>query len=94
MCDLLPQPLNPFFGEYVKLSDYGKLIKLLDEFEIPYTEYTDPDFIDDESVKAGAILTVCIRDSVNVNFDMNYDCISSSTDSIGSVVFRNLESEE
>jgi len=78
----------------MKLSDYGKLIHLLEEFKIPYTEFTEPKFIEYESVKAGAILCVCIRDSVNVNFDTNYDCISSSTDSIGSVVLRNKGSEE
>jgi hypothetical protein len=75
-------------------SDYGKLVRLLNEFRIPYTEYTEPDFINDASVKAGAILCVCIRDSVNIHFDMNYDCISSSTDQINSTIFRKQGNSE
>jgi hypothetical protein len=72
----------------MKLSDYGLLIHTLDKLGIPYTEYTDKQFIDDESVKAGAILCVSIRDSVHVNFNKEYDCISTATDSAKSTVMR------
>jgi hypothetical protein len=75
-------------------TDYGKLVRLLNEFGVEYKEYTDPDFIDDPSVKAGTVLCVCIRDSVNINFDANYNFVSSSTDQRNSTIFRKQGKEE
>ena len=62
------------------MNDLANLIIFLSNSGVQYTTYTDPDCIDEESVKAGAVLCVSIRDAAHMNFDAKGNLIGSSTD--------------
>jgi hypothetical protein len=62
------------------MNDLANLIIFLFNSGVQYTTYTDPDCIDEESVKAGAVLCVSIRDAAHMNFDAKGNLIGSSTD--------------
>lgn len=68
------------------MNDYEKLTNLLQKLDIPYKIFDEEKYIDDKSVKAGAVISVSIRDSAHINFDINGYCVSSSTDSINSTI--------
>jgi hypothetical protein len=62
------------------MNDLANLMLFLASSGVQYSTYTDPDCIDEESVKAGAVFAICIRDAVNMNFDVNGNLVGSSTD--------------
>jgi hypothetical protein len=63
------------------MNDLANLMIFLASSKVPYSTYTDPDCIDDQSVKDGAVLSISIRDAVNMNFDAEGSLVGSSTDS-------------
>lgn len=62
------------------MNDLANLIIFLFNSGVQYTTYTDPDCIDEESVKAGAVFCISIRDAAHMNFDAKGNLIGSSTD--------------
>ena len=63
------------------INDLANLMLFLGSTKVEYSIYTDEDCIDEQAVKEGAILAICIRDSVNMNFDAEGSLVGSSTDS-------------
>jgi hypothetical protein len=63
------------------INDLANLMLFLGSTKVDYSIYTDPECIDEQSVKDGAVLAICIRDSVNMNFDVYGNLVGSSTDS-------------
>lgn len=63
------------------MNDLANLMLFLSSSGVQYSTYTDPDCIDEESVKAGAVLCISIRDAAHMNFDANGNLVGSSTDS-------------
>lgn len=41
---------------------------------------TDPQYIYDESVNEGCVLSICVRNTVNFNFNKNGRLLGTSTD--------------
>jgi hypothetical protein len=62
------------------MNDLANLMLFLASSEVQYTMYTKPDFIDEDSVKAGAVLAISIRDTAHMNFDAKGNLVGSSTD--------------
>lgn len=63
------------------MNDLANLMLFLSSSKVQYSTYTNPDCIDEESVKAGAVLAISIRDAAHMNFDANGNLVGSSTDS-------------
>lgn len=64
----------------MKLSQYGELLYILNKLEIPYSEWDNPEFIDENSVALGAVRSVSIMDAAHIDFDGNGDVVGASTD--------------
>lgn len=62
------------------MNDLANLILFLANSKVEYITYTDPDCIDEESVKLGAVLAISIRGAVHMNFDAKGNLVGSSTD--------------
>ena len=63
------------------MNDLANLMLFLGATKVEYSIYTDEDCIDEQAVKDGAVFAICIRDSVNMNFDAEGNLVGSSTDS-------------
>jgi len=66
------------------MNDLTNLMIFLASSGVQFSTYTDPDCIDEDSVKAGAVLCVSIRDSAHMNFDAKGNLVGSSTDCVNS----------
>ena len=62
------------------INDLANLMLFLGATKVEYSIYTDEDCIDEQAVKDGAVFAICIRDSVNMNFDAEGNLVGSSTD--------------
>jgi hypothetical protein len=62
------------------INDLANLMLFLGSTKVEYSIYTESDCIDEQSIKEGAILAICIRDAVNMNFDADGNLVGSSTD--------------
>jgi hypothetical protein len=62
------------------MNDLANLMLFLGSTKVEYSIYTNPDCIDEQSVKDGAILAICIRDAAHMNFDIDGNLVGSSTD--------------
>ena len=62
------------------MNDLANLMLFLASSKVQYSTYTNPDCIDEESVKAGAVFCISIRDSAHMNFDAKGNLVGSSTD--------------
>ena len=63
------------------MNDLATLMLFLSSSGVEYSTYTNPDSIDEDSVTAGAVLCISIRDAVHMNFDAKGNLVGSSTDS-------------
>jgi len=63
------------------MNELTMLTMFLASTGVQHTMFTDKQFIDEESVNAGAVISVSIRDSAHLNFDINGKLVGSSTDS-------------
>lgn len=63
------------------MNDLATLMLFLSSSGVEYSTYTNPDCIDEDSVKAGAVLCISIRDATHMNFDAKGNLVGSSTDS-------------
>lgn len=63
------------------MNDLTNLMLFLASSGVHYSTYTNPDCIDEESVKAGAVICISIRDAAHMNFDSKGNLVGSSTDS-------------
>ena len=61
------------------MNDLTNLVLFLASSGVEYFTYTDPDCIDEESVKLGAVLSISIRGAAHMNFDAKGNLVSSST---------------
>jgi hypothetical protein len=66
------------------MNDLATLLLFLSKTKTQYSTFTDPDFIDEESVKAGAVLAISIRDAAHINFDAQGRVVGTSTDDVKS----------
>ncbi len=62
------------------MNDLVNLVLFLSSSGVQYSTYTDPDCIDEDSVKDGAVLAISIRGAAHMNFDAKGNLIGSSTD--------------
>ena len=62
------------------MNDLASLMLFLSITGVEYLTYTDPSCIDEESVKAGAVLAISIRGAAHMNFDAKGNLVGSSTD--------------
>ncbi len=62
------------------MNDLANLMLFLSGSGVEYFTYTDPNCIDEESVKAGAVLAISIRGAAHMNFDAKGNLVGSSTD--------------
>lgn len=63
------------------MNDLANLMLFLANSKVEYLTFTDPDLIDEESVKLGAVLSISIRGEVHMNFNAKGNLVGSSTDS-------------
>ena len=73
------------------MKEITKLLKFLDSTGVPYSTWTEPQYIDEESVKKGAVISVSIRDSAHLNFNKEGTLIGSSTDCAKSHIIRKVK---
>ena len=66
------------------MNDLANLVLFLASSGVEYFTYTDPNCIDEESVKDGAVLAISIRGTAHMNFDAKGNLVGSSTDCTGS----------
>ena len=66
------------------MNDLANLMLFLASSGVQFDMFTDPDCIDEESVKLGAVLAISIRGTVHMNFDAKGNLVGSSTDCRGS----------
>lgn len=62
------------------MNDLATLMLFLASSGVEYYTFTDPVCIDEESVKAGAVLAISIRGAAHMNFDAKGNLVGSSTD--------------
>jgi len=70
------------------MTEKEELLSFLDKTKTPYTVFNEPEFIDDLSVKKGAIVSISVRNAANFNFDVDGTLIGTSTDSAKSHILR------
>jgi hypothetical protein len=70
------------------MNDLASLFLFLEQTGTQYFTFTDPEFIDEESVKLGAVIAISVRGTAHFNFDKDGRLIGSSTDSIKSHMKR------
>ena len=62
------------------MNDLVNLMLFLANSKVEYQTWTDPKFIDKESIELGAVLAISIRKVINMNFDVKGNLVGSSTD--------------
>lgn len=62
------------------MNDLANLMLFLVSSGVEYQTWAEPQFIDEDSVKAGAVLAISIRDAAHMNFDAKGNLVGSSTD--------------
>jgi len=70
------------------MTEKEELLTFLDKTKTPYSIFSEPQFIDDLSVKKGAVISVSVRDVAHFNFDMIGNLVGTSTDSAKSHIPR------
>jgi hypothetical protein len=70
------------------MNDLATLVIFLARTGVPYSTFTDPECIDEGSVKNGAVITISIRSTAHLNFDINGRLVGSSEDSVRSHILR------
>lgn len=70
------------------MKEITKILKFLQSTGVPYSTWEEPQYIDEASVKNGAIIAISIRDSAHLNFDKNGNLVGSSTDCAKSHILR------
>jgi hypothetical protein len=66
------------------MNDLVNLMLFLSIGKVEYQTWVDPQFIDEESVKLGAVLAISIRGAAHMNFDDKGNLVGSSTDCVKS----------
>jgi hypothetical protein len=72
------------------MTEKEELLAFLDKTKTQYTIFSEPQFIDDLSVKKGAVISVSVRNAANFNFDSEGNLIGTSTDTIKSHILRGV----
>jgi hypothetical protein len=67
-----------------KKTELQKLLSFLKKTGVFFSTWQESEFIDDGALKAGAVVSVSIRDSVHLSFDKKGKLVGSSTDSVNS----------
>lgn len=62
------------------MNDLANLMIFLANSDVEFSMYTDPECIDEDSVKNGAVLCVSIRNAAHMNFNRHGELVGSSTD--------------
>lgn len=62
------------------MNDLSNLMAFLACSGVEYQTWADPEFIDEEAVKLGAIFCISIRGVAHMNFDAKGNLVGSSTD--------------
>lgn len=62
------------------MNDLANLMLFLASSGVEYQTYAEPQFIDEESVKLGAVFAISIRGAAHMNFDAKGNLVGSSTD--------------
>jgi hypothetical protein len=70
------------------MNELTTLIVFLSKTNVEYLTFTDPDCIDDQSVKDGAVIAISIRGSAHLNFDYEGRLVGSSRDCANSHIKR------
>lgn len=73
------------------MNELATLIIFLSKTGVQYTTFTDPECIDEESVKSGAVIAISIRDAAHLNFDINGRLVGSSTDMAKTHIKRTIK---
>jgi hypothetical protein len=73
------------------MKEITKILNFLNSTGVPYSVWTEPQFIDEDSVKKGAIISISIRDSAHLNFNKDGYLVGSSTDSVKSHILRKVK---
>ena len=63
------------------MNDLVNLMLFLSSSKVEYQTWTEPQFIDEEAVKLGAVIAISIRGASHMNFDAKGNLVGSSTDS-------------
>lgn len=62
------------------MNDLVNLMLFLSNTGVEYQTWAEPQFIDEESIKLGAVLSISIRGTAHMNFDAKGNLVGSSTD--------------
>ncbi len=62
------------------MNDLVNLMLFLSNTGVEYQTWAEPQFIDEESIKLGAVLSISIRGTAHMNFDAKGTLVGSSTD--------------
>lgn len=62
------------------MNDLANLMLFLVSSGVEYQTWAEPQFIDEESVEAGAVIAISIRGVAHMNFDAKGNLVGSSTD--------------
>lgn len=62
------------------MNDLTNLMIFLAGSGVEYQTWAEPQFIDEESVEAGAVIVISIRGVAHMNFDAKGNLVGSSTD--------------
>lgn len=66
------------------MTDLVLFMKLLNSSGTAHKVFTDEDFMNDKALVLGAVLSVCVRDSVDFYFDKEGKIIGTATGAIKS----------
>jgi len=70
------------------MTEKDELLTFLEKTKTPYSIFSEPQFIDDLSVKNGAVISVSVRDVANFNFNIKGVLVGTSTDRAKSYISR------
>jgi hypothetical protein len=73
------------------MSEMQELLDFLDKTNTLYSTWTGSEFIDEQCVKKGAVMTISIRDVAHFNFNKEGVLLGTSTDSIKSHKKRKIK---
>jgi hypothetical protein len=70
------------------MSELQKFLDMIVFCDIKYTVYYDKKYMCDKAIRYGAVRCICIRDNVDIYFDVNGKFIGSATNSKDSFIKR------
>lgn len=76
------------------MTEKDKIVKFLNTMHIPHRIWNEPEFLADEAIEEGAIVSVSIRDGVDFAFDKEGKFLGTFTDQRNSYVSRKIALEE